>query len=47
MKRHFICMLMGVCGALSVSSTAQAQVGEPRRNICIGFTGGVAMNQIG
>ena len=47
MKRHFICMLMGVCGALSFSSTAQAQVGEPRRNICIGFTGGVAMNQIG
>lgn len=25
----------------------KAQVGEPRRNICVGFSGGVAMNRIG
>lgn len=37
-----VCVLM-----LLMSVASCAQIGEPRHNICIGFTGGVAMNQIG
>lgn len=37
-----VCVLM-----LLMSVASRAQIGEPRHNICIGFTGGVAMNQIG
>lgn len=33
--------------ALFCSLTATAQVGEPRRNICIGVSGGLTMNKIG
>lgn len=32
---------------LAFSLQGKAQVGEPRRNICVGFSGGVAMNRIG
>ena len=37
-----VCVLM-----LLMSVASRAQIGEPRHNICIGFTGGEAMNQIG
>lgn len=36
-----------VCALLLLAATAQAQVGEARNSLAVGFTGGVMMNTIG
>lgn len=45
-KRYFFAIVVVALLAM-FSKPMQAQVGEPRRNICIGVTSGVAMNKIG
>ena len=47
MKRSCTYLIACVMTWLVYASSVQAQVGEARHNFCLGFTGGVAMNQIG
>lgn len=47
MKRSCTYLIACVMTWLVFASSVQAQVGEARHNLCLGFTGGVAMNQIG
>lgn len=47
MKRSYTYIIACVVAWFFAATAMQAQVGEARHNFCLGFTGGIAMNQIG